>query len=119
MPPVSPATAECRLKRQAPAGRSAPAQPLQGVRTEDTAVTGPDPLDIPFDALALAPLDASPANAPVAGVADTRATFRVDTRSGKDRRVHADRREEFRLTPDRRSGRDRRPRRTWEPGHNL
>lgn len=82
-------------------------------------MAGPDPLDIPFDALQLAPLDDAPLASAPAGVADTRATFLVDTRSGRDRRVQADRRQEFRLTPDRRSGRDRRPRRTWEPGHNL
>ncbi len=83
-------------------------------------MTGPDPLDIPFDALQLAPVDeAAPVAAPVGGVSEGRATYQVDTRSGKERRVQADRRQEFRLTPDRRSGRDRRPRRTWEPGHNL
>ena len=84
-------------------------------------MAGPDPLDIPFDALELAPADApvNPAVAAPAAVAETRAKFQVDTRSGRDRRVLADRRQDFRITPDRRSGRDRRPRRTWEPGHNL
>jgi hypothetical protein len=90
------------------------------MKAQEAAVTTPDPLDIPFDALQLAPVDeVAPPAAPAAGVSDTRAKFLVDTRSGRDRRVQADRRQEFRLTPDRRSGRDRRPRRTWEPGHNL
>ena len=83
-------------------------------------MTAPDPLDIPFDALQLAPVDeALSPTAPAANVSDTRAKYQVDTRSGRDRRVQGERRQEFRLTPDRRSGRDRRPRRTWEPGHNL
>lgn len=83
-------------------------------------MTAPDPLDIPFDALELAPVDeVVPLAARAASVSDSRARYQVDTRSGRDRRVQADRRQEFRLTPDRRSGRDRRPRRTWEPGHNL
>jgi hypothetical protein len=77
---------------------------------------GINPFDIPFDALALEPLDAGPTPA-VAAV--PKAQFNVDTRSGRDRRVQADRRQEYRLTPDRRSGTDRRPRRSWEPGHNL
>jgi hypothetical protein len=79
---------------------------------------GNDPFDIPFDALALEPLDAGPT--PAAGApAAPKAAFNVDTRAGRDRRVLADRRQEYRLTPDRRSGKDRRPRRSWEPGRNL
>ena len=77
-----------------------------------------NPFDIPFEALALEPLDAAPA-AQAAAPATPKAQFKVDTRAGRDRRVLADRRQEFRMTPDRRSGKDRRPRRSWEPGHNL
>jgi hypothetical protein len=72
--------------------------------------------DLSLDGAALEPL---PAEAPAAGVAEGRAQFKVDTRSGKDRRVLADRRQELRFESDRRSGKDRRPRKTWEPGSNL
>jgi hypothetical protein len=77
---------------------------------------GTNPFDIPFDALALEPLDAGPMPA---AVDVAKAQFNVDTRNGRERRVQADRRQEYRLTPDRRSGKDRRPRRSWEPGRNL
>ena len=80
---------------------------------------GGNPFDIPFDALALEPLDAGPTPLAHAPVAAPKAQFKADTRSGRDRRVLADRRQEYRLTTDRRSGKDRRPRRSWDPGHNL
>ena len=80
---------------------------------------GGNPFDIPFDALALEPLDAGPTALATAPVAAPKAQFTADTRSGRDRRVLADRRQEYRLTTDRRSGKDRRPRRSWEPGRNL
>lgn len=79
---------------------------------------GNNPFDLSFDQLSLesATDGAAPtASAPAGG----KAVFRVDTRSGRDRRAQSDRRVEFRLTPDRRSGNDRRPRKTWEPGRNL
>ncbi len=79
---------------------------------------GTNPFDISLDKLALEPVDSGPtpmADAPP----PAKAQFKVDTRSGRDRRMQADRRVEFRMTPDRRSGKDRRPRKTWEPGHNL
>ena len=72
--------------------------------------------DIRFDELALEPLaegDAAPAATP------GRARFNVDLRSGKERRLLPDRRQELRFEADRRSGQDRRPRRGWEPGKNL
>lgn len=67
--------------------------------------------------LSLVPLeDEAPASsAPVAG----RAKFQVESREGRDRRVNGERREQLRMTPDRRSGKDRRPRSGWEPGKNL
>lgn len=79
---------------------------------------GTNPFDVSFDQLSLEPVSdgATPtADAPVGN----KARFCVDSRSGRDRRMHADRRVEFRLTPDRRSGNDRRPRKSWEPGRNL
>ena len=79
---------------------------------------GNNPFEMSFDQLSLeAVTDGStPAAALPPG---TRAQFQVDTRDGRDRRMQADRRVEFRMTPDRRSGKDRRPRKSWEPGHNL
>ena len=70
---------------------------------------------VPFDQLALEPegLEATPA--PATG----RARFQFDQRSGKARRILPDRRQELRFSSDRRSGQDRRPRRSWEPGSNL
>ncbi len=81
---------------------------------------GTNPFDIPFDSLALEPLDGGPATPLAASSpAPTKSQFQVDTRSGRDRRMAADRRVEFRMTKDRRSGKDRRPRKSWEPGHNI
>lgn len=73
-------------------------------------------LDIALNKLALEPMDdkvtaASAHGAPV--------SFHADTRSGKHRRLVADRRQEIRFQADRRSGLDRRPKKTWEPGSNL
>lgn len=67
--------------------------------------------------LSLVPLeDQAPAPAaPAAG----RAQFHAESREGRDRRVNGERREQLRMTPDRRSGKDRRPRSGWEPGKNL
>jgi hypothetical protein len=84
-------------------------------------MTGPDKIeltlsDLSLDGVSLEPL---PTQAPAPSVAEGRASFKVDTRSGKDRRLTADRRQELRFKPDRRSGKDRRPRRSWEPGSNL
>lgn len=72
--------------------------------------------EIDFDKLALEPMDdkVTVASAPGAPV-----KFHADTRSGKDRRLVADRRQEIRFQADRRSGLDRRPKKTWEPGSNL
>lgn len=72
--------------------------------------------DLHLDSAALEPLPEAQAKP---AVAEGRAQFKVDTRSGKERRVLPDRRKELRFEPDRRSGKDRRPHRTWEPGHNL
>ncbi len=73
-------------------------------------------IDIPFDKLALEPMDdkVTATNTPGAPV-----KFHADTRSGRDRRVVAERRQEIRFQADRRSGLDRRPKKTWEPGSNL
>lgn len=75
-----------------------------------------DKFDIPFDQLALEPMDdkVTAASAPGAPV-----KFHADTRSGKERRQLADRRQEIRFQAERRSGLDRRPIKTWEPGNNL
>lgn len=82
-------------------------------------MAGTDPFDIPFDALSLEPPGTGPTAVADATGVGTKAQFQIDTRSGRERRVLADRRQDYRLTPDRRSGKDRRPRRSWEPGHNL
>lgn len=81
-------------------------------------MAGTNPFEIRFDQLSLEPL--GDGSTPAADLASTpKAQFRVDTRNGRDRRKQADRRVEFRMTPDRRCGKDRRPRKSWEPGHNL
>lgn len=66
--------------------------------------------------LTLMPLDDEPqaAAAPVTG----KSRFHANTRGGDDRR-HGERREELRLSDDRRAGTDRRPRKGWERGKNL
>ena len=45
----------------------------------------------------------------------------AETRSKKvtDRRINPDRRKVLRFEPDRRSGKDRRPRKSWDPGNNI
>jgi hypothetical protein len=44
----------------------------------------------------------------------------VRNKKVEDRRVNvADRRKILRFEPDRRSGKDRRPRKTWDPGKNV
>lgn len=68
-----------------------------------------------FDQLALEPEEGATKPDAVTG----RARFQIDLRGGKERRILPDRRQELRFSPDRRSGQDRRPRRSWEPGSNL
>jgi hypothetical protein len=44
----------------------------------------------------------------------------VRNKKVEDRRVNiADRRKVLRFEPDRRSGKDRRPRKSWDPGKNI
>jgi hypothetical protein len=52
---------------------------------------------------------------------EEKAAFHAETRSKKvtDRRINPDRRKVLRFEPDRRSGKDRRPRKSWEPGKNI
>lgn len=49
------------------------------------------------------------------------AQFHANTRSKTrvDRRVVADRRQDIRFESDRRSGKERRPKSSWEPGKNI
>jgi hypothetical protein len=70
--------------------------------------------DIPFDQLALEPLEGEAPAAPITG----RATFSANTRDGGDRRKGEDRREKVRFQADRRANQDRRPKRktAWEKG---
>ncbi len=84
-------------------------------------MTGPDKFELSLADLHLdgAALEPAPAAAPAKHVSEGRASFQIDSRDGKERRVLADRRKELRFSADRRSGKDRRPRRTWEPGSNL
>lgn len=50
-----------------------------------------------------------------------KAKFQAESRSkkGADRRLGSERRQTLRFEADRRSGVDRRPRKTWEPGKNI
>lgn len=70
--------------------------------------------DIPFDQLALEPLEGEVPAAPVTG----KAKFSCNTRDGGDRRKGEDRREKVRFQADRRVTEDRRPKRktAWEKG---
>lgn len=70
--------------------------------------------DIPFDQLALEPLEGETPSAPVTG----RAKFSANTRDGKDRRQGEDRRAAVRFEKDRRQTPDRRPRqaKAWDKG---
>lgn len=70
--------------------------------------------DIPFDQLALEPLEGEAPAAPLTG----RARFSPNTRDGKDRRQGEDRRNTVRYAKDRRQAPDRRPAkvRSWERG---
>ena len=70
--------------------------------------------DIPFDQLALEPLEGETPAAPITG----RAKFSANTRDGGDRRKGEDRREKVRFQADRRGNADRRPKRktAWEKG---
>jgi hypothetical protein len=75
-------------------------------------------IEPPAGGLSLEPMEgespAGGAQAPATG----KAKFQVNTRDGKDRRAHGERREEVRFQDDRRK-KDRRPRKTWEPGRNI
>ena len=57
---------------------------------------------------------------PVKPAAD-KANFHAETRAKQvtDRRVSSERRQTLRFEAERRSGTDRRPRKTWEPGKNI
>ena len=72
-----------------------------------------DKPEIPFLEMALEPIDAP---AP-----DNAVAFKIhpNTRTKTDRRVTADRRVELRFEDDRRSGKNRRPKSSWEIGRNL
>jgi hypothetical protein len=58
---------------------------------------------------------------PVPAPLAEKAAFHAETRNKKvaDRRVNPDRRKVLRFEPDRRTGKDRRPRKSWEPGKNI
>lgn len=66
--------------------------------------------DIPFDQLALEPLEGDLPAGPITG----KAKFTANTRDGGDRRQTDDRREKLRYQADRRAKEDRRPaKRDW------
>ena len=73
--------------------------------------------EISFANLSLEPIDGDEALKIESGTAK----FHADTRSRikTDRRVTADRRQVLRFEPDRRSGKERRPKKSWEPGKNI
>lgn len=72
----------------------------------------------PLDTADAQKLGAATATPVKAAASSERAVFHPNTRAKTDRRVLADRRQELRMTPDRRQ-KDRRPRKTWEGGSNL
>lgn len=88
-------------------------------------MTSAEKFEIAFDKLALEPMhenatSGSSSSSPGAGSAPgVPAKFHADSRSGKERRLLADRRQELRFQAEHRSGLDRRPKKTWEPGSNL
>jgi hypothetical protein len=53
--------------------------------------------------------------------AEGKAKFQAESRNKKvtDRRVNPDRRKVLRFQADRRTGKDRRPVKTWDPGKNI
>ena len=71
--------------------------------------------EVSFANLALEPMHGGPLEV----VTTAQPRFRADTRGKTARRTVADRRVELRFEPDRRSGKDRRPKASWEPGSNL
>jgi hypothetical protein len=77
--------------------------------------------DLHLSDLSLEPLpDSGALNYQPARPLAEKAVFHAETRGKKtDRRVNPDRRRELRFEPDRRSGKDRRPHKSWEPGKNL
>ena len=78
--------------------------------------------DLHLSDLSLEPLDTGVLNfQPTKPLAPEKTTFHAETRSkkGADRRVNPDRRQVLRFEPDRRSGKDRRPHKTWEAGKNI
>lgn len=81
-------------------------------------MTSTEKADISFPDWSLEPLP-DEALLKMAPVEPTK--FHADTRNKvkTDRRVLADRRQVLRFEPDRRSGKERRPRKTWEPGKNI
>ena len=58
---------------------------------------------------------------PKTAAAAEKAKFLADSRNKQtaDRRVNGERRKELRFEADRRSGKERRPKKSWEPGKNI
>ena len=58
---------------------------------------------------------------PPKGPAAEKAKFQADVRNKKstDRRVNGERRKTLRFEADRRSGVERRPKKSWDPGKNI
>jgi hypothetical protein len=78
-------------------------------------MTLPDKADFTSPELSLEPMDTGP----IKPVASGKSEFHPNTRKKTERRVLADRREQIRFEADRRAGKDRRPKKSWEPGNNL
>jgi hypothetical protein len=77
--------------------------------------------DLHLDDLSLEPLpDPGLMNYQVGKTAAEKQAFKGDIRNKKvtDRRVLADRRKTPRFEPNRRSGKDRRPNKTWDPSNS-
>jgi hypothetical protein len=81
------------------------------------SMTSNDKVEISFANLSLEPIEIDEA----LKIEVPAAKFHADTRNKvkTDRRVTADRRQVLRFEADRRSGKERRPKKTWEPGKNI
>jgi hypothetical protein len=83
--------------------------------TGSSAMNSTEKPEVSFANLSLEPMHGGPLDI----VASAPAKFHPNTRSKSDRRVQADLRTEIRNEADRRTGLDRRPKASWEPGSNL
>ena len=79
-------------------------------------MTSTDKAEISFANLSLEPIDGEPLKVPPTPQVLPHANARSKTKT--DRRVLAERRKVIRFEDDRRSGKNRRPKKSWELGNN-